>query len=185
MPLAWYQFLFFFLLFLSSLMRTCILIASPIKGSSLPHSICFWYRLLHWTHIQTHWEGREREEGRFIIGWRIKWYQSHMFMMRHELERKRFKNFCSNLPCGFGPVLVFAFQQSNIYLTLTADSKLLCDGYYIFQPALWCCALQTLVEILFFKVFHAKKIKKGGKSNKEYARLARYFFGAVVLVFKV
>ena len=29
----------------------------------------------------------------------------------------------------------------------------------IFQPAIGCCALQTLVEIVIFSVFYAKKLK--------------------------
>ena len=39
------------------------------------------------------------------------------------------------------------------------------DCFYIFQPDFVCGALQTLVQICFYHIFH-KKYKKGGKANK-------------------
>ena len=40
------------------------------------------------------------------------------------------------------------------------SNKVSWDECCIFRPALGCCTLQTLVEIVIFSVFNAKKLKK-------------------------
>ena len=109
------------------------------------------------TNIERRERERERERGRALYYWMANKTISKPYVYDAPRTREKFfLNFCSSLPCCFGLVLLFAFQQSNIYLTSTAESKLLCDGCCIFLPSLGCCTLQTPVEILFFLFFMPK-----------------------------
>ena len=70
--------------------------------------------------------------------------------------------------------LLYQFLLNCSHWNTKANSiKMACC---IIWPAFGCCAPQTLVEICFFNVFCAKKLKKGKKSKRIDSKFSKNMF---------
>ena len=92
----------------------------------------------------------------FFVIWSIRHARQVIFLEMQACRNEKIRRACISLGMNIAcKKMSESITEPNFQISIFNY-----DPCCIFRPAFGCCALQTLVEIVFFSVFAAKNLKK-------------------------